>query len=86
MKKLYNVIKKNLGVAQSLIYVVQFNQPNGDKELRLGSGDLDWEQWQVQEISVGMYFINPLVTTLKTCWVVLVVVWYMCQIHTRLFT
>lgn len=55
MKKLYNVIKKNLGVAQSLIYVVQFNQPNGDKELRLGSGDLDWEQWQVQDISVGMY-------------------------------
>ena len=49
MKTLFNVVKKNLGVAQSLIYVVQFNQPNVEKELRLGSGDLDWEQWQVQE-------------------------------------
>jgi len=45
-KKLYNIIKKNLATAQSLIYVFQFNQPDWEKELRLGSGDLDWEQWQ----------------------------------------
>ena len=49
-KKLYNVIKKNLAIAQSLIYVFQFNQPDWEKELRLGSGDLDWEQWQVANI------------------------------------
>ena len=47
MKKLYNAIRKNLATAQSLIYVFQFNQPCWEQELRLGSGDQDWEQWQV---------------------------------------
>ena len=46
-KKLYNAIRKNLATAQSLIYVFQFNQPCWEQELRLGSGDQDWEQWQV---------------------------------------
>jgi len=45
-KKLYNAIRKNLATAQSLIYVFQFNQPCWEQELRLGSGDQDWEQWQ----------------------------------------
>ena len=49
MKTLYNVIKRNLGIAQSLIYVFQFNQTNAEQELRYGSGDIDWEQWQVTQ-------------------------------------
>ena len=46
-KKLHDAIRKNLATAQSLIYVFQFNQPCWEQELRLGSGDQDWEQWQV---------------------------------------
>ena len=52
-KKLYQIIKKNLPAAQSLIYVRQFNALSADDELILGCGENDYHQWEVSLL----YFI-----------------------------
>ena len=47
MRKLFNVLTKNLRVAEGLVYVHQYNAVDWEQELEFICGDQDLLQWQV---------------------------------------
>ena len=47
MRKLFNVLTKNLRVAEGLVYVHQYNAVSWQQELQFICGDQDLLQWQV---------------------------------------
>ena len=47
MRKLFDVLTKNLRVAEGLVYVYQFNAVSWEQEVEFICGDQDLLQWQV---------------------------------------
>ena len=47
MRKLFNVLTKNLRVAEGLVYVHQYNAVSWEQELEFICGEQDLLQWQV---------------------------------------
>ena len=48
MRKLFDVLTKNLRVAEGLVYVYQFNAVSWEQEVEFICGDQDLLQWQVR--------------------------------------
>ena len=47
MRKLFNILTKNLRVAEGLVYVHQYNAVSWEQEVEFICGDQDLLQWQV---------------------------------------
>ena len=53
MRKLFDVLTKNLRVAEGLVYVYQFNAVSWEQEVEFICGDQDLLQWQVGTMARG---------------------------------
>ena len=47
MRKLFNILTKNLRVSEGLVWVFQYNAVDWEQELQFICGDQDLLQWQV---------------------------------------
>ena len=53
MRTMFNILTKNLRVAEGLVYVHQYNAGSWQQELQFICGDQDLLQWQVGHCTVG---------------------------------